>query len=128
LVDGAGEMTLAEFHYVANFFGAGHRGNERAHVRDVSKELLDGSDAHGSVTVAEEGGGEHFEEFFDVAEEEIIFVAVVGIEGGAADLCAIEDVLDGDAFEWFFVHECDEGIAKAVTRGANAAVDFLFDW
>jgi hypothetical protein len=127
LVDGAGEMALAEFHYVADFFGGGHGGNELTHVGDVGEELLNGGDAVRGVVVANEGGGEHFEEVFDVAEEEIIFVAVVGIEGGAADFGAIEDVLDGDGLEGLFVHEGDEGVAEVIARGANAAIDFLFD-
>ena len=127
LVNRAGEMALAEFHDVANFLGGGHGGEELAHVGDMGKELLDGCDAIGSVVVADEGGREHFEEVFDVAEEEIVLVAVVGIEGGAADFGAIEDVLHGDGFERLLVHEGDQGIAKIVARGANAAVDFLFD-
>jgi hypothetical protein len=121
-------MSLAKFHDVANFFGGGHRGYERAHVGDVCEELLDGSDAVGSVSVANEGGGEHFEEIFDVAEEEIIFVTVVSVEGGAADFGAIEDVLHSDGLEGLLVHEGDQSVAKVIARGANAAVDFLFDW
>jgi hypothetical protein len=94
----------------------------------VREELLDGSDAIGSVVLADEGGGHHFPEIFDVAEEEIVLVAVVRIEGGAADVGAIQDMLDGDGFEGLFVHQGDESVAEAVTRGANAAVDFLWDW
>jgi len=104
LIDRAGEMALPKFHHVADFFRGGHRRNELTHVGDVSEELLDGSDAIGGVVVADEGSREHFEEVFDVAEEEIVFVAVVGIEGGAADFCAVEDVLDGDGLEGLFVH------------------------
>jgi len=127
LVDGAGEVSLAKLHDVANFFRGGHGRKELAHVGDVGEELLDGGDAGRGVAAADESSGHHFEEFFDVAEEEIVFVAVVSVEGGAADFGTIEDVLDGDRFERFFVHEGDQGIAKAVTCGANAAVDFLFD-
>ena len=126
LLNGTGEMALAEVENVANFLRGGHRGNELAHLADVGEKLLNGSDAVGGVVVANEGGGHHFEEVFDVAEEEIVFVAVVSVEGGAADLGAFEDVLDGDGFEGFFVHEGDQGIAKGVARGANTSVDFLF--
>ena len=127
LIDGAGEMPLAEFHDVADLLGTRHGGNELAHVGDVGEELLDGSDAGRSVSVADEGGGHHFEKFFSVAKEEIVLVAVVTVERGAAHFCAIEHVLDGDRFEGLFVHEGDEGVAEVIARGSNAAVDFLFD-
>jgi hypothetical protein len=52
----------------------------------------------------------------------------VRVEGGAADFCAVKDVLDGDGLELFFVHEGDESITKAIAGGTNAAVDFLCDW
>lgn len=120
-------MALPKFHHVANFFGVGHRRKELAHIGDVSKELLDGSDAIGGVFVTDEDRGEHFEEVFDIAEEEIVFVAVVGIEGGTADFGAIQDVLDGDRVERLLVHESDEGVAKVIARGANATVDLPFD-
>src|SRR5580698_3434429 len=96
LINGAREMALAEFHDVANFLGGGHRGYELPHVGYVGKKLLDGGDAVGLVVVADECGGEHFEEVFDVAQEEIVLVAVVSVEGRAADFGAIEDLLDGD--------------------------------
>ena len=128
LLDGAGEMALAEVENVANFLRGGHRRNELAHVGDVSEELLDRGDAIGRVVVADEGGTEHFEEVFDIAEEEIVFVAVVRIEGGAADFGAVEDVLDGDGLEWLFVHQGDQGVAKVIARSANATVEFLRGW
>jgi hypothetical protein len=107
LVDGAGEVSLAKFHDVANFFRGGHGSDELTHVGDVREELLDGSDAVGGVSTPDKGGGHHFPKIFDVAEEEIVLVAVVRVEGGAADVCAIEDMLDGYGFEGLFVHQGD---------------------
>jgi hypothetical protein len=127
LVNGAGEVALAEFHDVSNFLGTGHGGDELAHIGDVGEELLDWSDAVGGVAAAHKSSGHQFPKVFYVAEEQIVLVAVVGVEGGAADFGAIEDVLDGDGLEWLFVHEGDQGVAKVIARGANAAVDFLFD-
>jgi len=127
LFDGPGEMALAEVENIANFFGGGHGGDELAHIGDVGEELLDRGDAVRRVIVTDEGGGEHFEEVFDVAEEEVVFVAVVGVESGAADFGAVEDVLDGNGLERLFVHEGDQGVAEVIARGANASVDFLFD-
>jgi len=128
LFDSAGEMALAEVENVSYFLRGGHRRNELAHVGDVSEELLDGSDAIGRVVVADEGGGKHFEEVLDVAEEEIVFVAVVGIESGAADFGAVEDVLDCNGLERLFVHEGDQGVAEIIARSANATVEFLWGW
>jgi hypothetical protein len=121
-------VPLAQVKDVADFLRGCHGGNELTHFGHVGKEFLNRSDAVGGVVVADEGGGHHFEEIFDVAEEEIVFVAVVRVEGGAADLSAIEDVLNSDRFERFFMHERDECIAKAIAGGTNAAVDFLCDW
>jgi thiazole synthase ThiGH ThiG subunit len=94
----------------------------------VREELLDGSDAVGGVSTPDKGSGHHFPEIFDVAKEEIVLVAVVRVEGGAADVGAIENMLDSDGFKVLFVHQGDEGVAEAVTCGANAAVEFLWDW
>ena len=128
LVDSAGDMPLAQVKDVANFLRGCHGGNELTHIGDVGKEFLNRSDAIGRVVMADESGGEHLEEIFDVAEEEIVLVAVVGVEGGAADFCAVKDVLDGDGLERFFMHEGDKSIAKDIAGGTNAAVDFLCDW
>jgi hypothetical protein len=125
LINRAGEMALAKFHHIASFFRGGHRGNELAHIGDVGKEFLDRRDAVGCVSLPDKGGGHHFPEVFDVAEEKIVLIAVVGVKGRAADLGAVEDMLDGDGLEGLFVHEGDESIAEAIARGANAAVDFL---
>jgi hypothetical protein len=119
---------LAQVKDVADFLRGCHGGNELTHFGDVGKEFLNRSDAIGRVVVADESGGEHFEEVLDVAEEEIVFVAVVRVEGGAADFCAVKDVLDGDGLERLFVHEGDESITKAIAGGTNAAVDLLCDW
>jgi hypothetical protein len=126
LIDGAGEKALAEFHHVPNLLGTGHRRDELAHIGDMGEELLDGGDAVGGVAAANQGGGHHFPEVFDVAEEKIVLVGVVGVKSGAADFGAIEDVLDSDGLEGLFVHEGDQSVAEAIAGGANAAVDFLF--
>ena len=76
--------------------------------------------------MADESGGHHFEKIFGVAEEEIVFVAVVRVKGGAADMGAIEDMLDGDDFEGLFVHERDECIAEGISCAANTRVHFPF--
>ena len=90
----------------------------------MGKELPDGSHARGSFSVADESGGHHFEKIFGVAEEEIVFIAVVRVKGGAADVGAIEDMLDGDGFEGLFVHERDECIAEGISCAANTRVHF----
>jgi len=120
-------MALAKFHNIADLFRGGHGSDELAHIRDVGKEFLDGSNAVGGVSLPDKRRGHHFPEVFDIAEEEIVFVAVVGIESGAADFCAVEDVLNSDRLEGLFVHEGDESIAEAIACGANSAIDFLFD-
>ena len=125
LINGASEKTLSEFHHVASFFRRVDRRDEWPHVGDVVEELLDGSDTIGCVAIASKHGGKHFEEVFDVAEEEIILVAVVSVERGAADFGAVEDVLNRDGLKRPLLHECDEGVAESVACSANAAVHFF---
>ncbi len=125
LVNGASEMASTEFHDIASFLRSVHRGHEWPHVGYVFEEFSNGSDTVGSVAMSSEGVGEHLEEVFDVAEEEIVLIGVVSVKSGTADFGAIEDVLDGDGFERLLLHECDESVAEAVACGANAAVDFF---
>jgi hypothetical protein len=49
----------------------------------------------------------------------------VGVKRGAAYFGTIQNVLDRDGFEWLFVHQGDEGIAKNISRGANTPVHSL---
>jgi len=49
-------------------------------------------EAFAAGILAIQHGGEGCEEVFDIAQEQILFVAIVNVEGGAADLGAIEHV------------------------------------
>ena len=56
---------------------------------DVGEEFADRGEAIGLITAAFENGGDELEEIADVAEEEVILVAEMIVEGGAANPGAI---------------------------------------
>lgn len=92
---------------------------------DMGEEFADGGEAIGLIAAAFENGGNELEEIADVAEEEVILVAEMVVERGAANPGAIEDVLDGDGVEGLFLHEGDERVAEGIASAADAAIHFL---
>lgn len=59
----------------------------------------------------------------DEAVQDIEFVEVVIIDGPAADVGAVGDVLDGEVVEAFLRHEPDEGVFDGVLCFLDPAVD-----
>lgn len=122
LFDGTGKTSDGEFAEVGAFAGGGDGGMDFRNVGDVGEEFLDGKEAAGGRLLIGEEAPHHFEEVFDVAEEEVVLIAEVGVEGGATDAGAVEDVLHGDGVEGLLLHELDEGVAEGVSGAADAAV------
>ena len=88
--------------------------NELVRFGDVREEFADGSEAAGFVAAAGQSGGDELEEIVDIAEEEVVLVTEVIVEGGAADAGTSENVLDGDGVERLFLHEGDERVAEGI--------------
>lgn len=124
-LDAARELALTQLEDVLKLLRLDEGRDEVATLGDVGKEFVNRGETIGFVTVAGEGRGHHFEKVFAVGEEEVIFAAEMGVESGAADSSAIEDLLDGDGIEGLFLHEVDEGIAEGVAGLQNPAVHFL---
>jgi hypothetical protein len=68
--------------------------------------------------------GHHLEEVLGIAQKQVILVAEVSVEGGAAYAGAIEDVPHSDLFEWLLAHEIDQRVAECISGAANAAIWF----
>lgn len=129
LLDGAGEVTDAEFADVGGLAGGDERVMEVADFGDVGEELVDWGDSLGRGAAPCEEGRQTFEEVFDVAEKEVLFVAEMGVEGGAADAGAIEELLDGDVVEGLLLDETDERVAEDVAGAADTRVRAIGpDW
>lgn len=122
LLDGAGEAADPEFADIGAFAGGVDGGIEVAHCGQVSEEFLDGEEARGGCSAAGEKSAHQFEEVFDIAEEEVVFIPVVGVEGGAGDTGAVEHLLHSDGVEGLFAHERDEGVPEGVAGAKGAAV------
>src|ERR1035441_8210975 len=94
-----------------------------AHFGDVRKQLADGGDPVRRVLIAQQQGGHCLEKLFEVAEEEVILVAVVGVKRGASDVSSVEDLLHCDRVEGLLLDQGKEGVAQCIAGAADTAVD-----
>lgn len=124
LVDGTGEQPDRKGLNVIPLSRTDECGKNVGYVANVGEEFRDRQQAVRRFTFALEGGGNVFEELFDVAEKQVLFVAIVGVESGAAHAGAVEKILNRDFIESFFLHECEESIAERVARAHNAGISF----
>jgi len=72
---------------------------------DMSEEFCDYGDALRRVGRTAEMCGDRLEELVQVSEQQVNFVAVVSVKGGAADVCAVEHVLHAYLAERLLLHE-----------------------
>ena len=98
---------------------------EVAHLGQVGKEFLDRKEAGGGRARGGSAASPEFEKVLDIGEEEIFFVAVVGIEGAPADAGAVEHLLHRDGFEGLLLHQRDKSVAQRVTGTKDARVGLL---
>src|ERR1700679_2462292 len=89
LFDRPGKTSDGELPEVVSLAGGRDGGVDFGYVGDVGEEFLDGKEAAGGSSLTGEEAAHHFEEVFDVAEEEVVLVAEVGVEGGATDSGAV---------------------------------------
>jgi hypothetical protein len=122
-IDGASEVSLPHLENVVDLARCDQGGMKLAPLGDVSKQLAHGSNATGNLTAPREQVGHGFEEVLDIAEKEIVFIAIVGIKGRAANVGAIEHVLHGNGVERLLVYKFHERIAERVSRAPNATID-----
>jgi hypothetical protein len=92
------------------------------------EHLRDGSYAKRFFLVDDEPGTHVLEESFELAEEQVVLITEVQIEGGTADGGAVEDVLHGDIFNGSLVNQLEESHAEPVARAAGAGIGFAVFW
>lgn len=122
ILDGTRKESLAERTYFMNLPGVHHRHIELAHFTDVRKYFVHGQQALRASIVPFQLAGTQLKEIFHVAQEEIVLVAIVNVEGGAAHTGAIEHVLHRDVVETFLLQESDESIAKHIACSHDASI------
>jgi hypothetical protein len=99
LFDAAPEVCQAELHHILDASGFNQRIVEGAALADVREQFLHRRHAFRFTPGARERSRHSFKEVVDVAEEEIVRVPKVGVEGGAAHSGAVENLLDADLLE-----------------------------
>src|SRR5207302_9556930 len=109
-----------------NSAGLSQRGVKLLRFGDVRKELAHRRDAVGFFLAPREHRSYRLKKLIGVAEEEIILVAVVNIESGAADSRPIKHVLHRDRVKRLLLHENDQRVSQTVAGTQHAAVSFLF--
>jgi len=62
-------------------------------------------------------------EFLETAPQEILFSGVVGIEGGAANICLVQDILDRDGLIALAQDQSDQRLVERFARTRRAPVD-----
>src|ERR1700733_8659556 len=95
---------------------------ELAHIGEMREEFLYRRDSRLRRSLASEQSADDFEEVLHVAEKQVILVAIVSVEGGAADSGAIEHLLNGDVVEWLFLNQLNEGVSERLARAPDAAI------
>jgi hypothetical protein len=70
--------------------------------------------------------GHHFPEVLDIADKQIIFIAVVRIKGGPTYSGAIQHFLHGNRLEWPLMHQLNQRIAERVSGPERAPVSSWF--
>ena len=89
---------------------------------DVAKQFGYRRNAVRSFAAPRNQRGHPCPELFDVAHEQIVFVAIVSVKSRAADPGSVEHMLDGDGFERFFLHKLHQRIAQGIARVEHARV------
>ena len=111
LFDAAGEMFLSQFHHVVHSARFNQGIVKRTHLRYVREQFLNRCDSFGFVAESREGRGHSLEKVLGVAEEEIVLVAIMRVEGGAAHSGALKNILHGDVVEQFLHEQFHQRIA-----------------
>jgi hypothetical protein len=98
-------VLASEVVKVAEAAGARQGFADMLGLGDMSEEFCDYGDAPRRVGRTGEMCGDRLEELVQVSEQQVNFVAVVSVKGGAADVCAVEHVLHADLAERLLLHE-----------------------
>lgn len=122
--DGTGKESAAQSPYIFQFALRRERGDEVAPIGDVGTEFRYGSETLRACAAARQPGRKPLKKVFDIAEKQIVLVAIMRIKGRAADTGAVENLLHRNIFERFLADQLDERIAQGVACAKNTPVRF----
>ena len=120
--DAAGKVALGQVEEVFEVAGVGEHAVELVLVADVRKEFGDRHHAMRSVFAITERVAHGFKERLQLADEQVVFVAVVEVKGGAADARPVENVLYGDVVDGLLDDEVEQRGAQLQARAADAGI------
>src|SRR5438132_13935934 len=88
------------------------------------EQLADRCDPIRLLASARQHRGEGPPEIVDVADEEIVLVAVMHVERRAADAGTIENILHRDGVECLLQHQLDQSVAEAIASADGPSIEF----
>src|SRR5260370_32471294 len=88
----------------------------------MAEEVAEGGKAVGDRSKPYQMICHHLKEVLNVAEEQVIFVAIVRIESRTANARPVQHVQHSDFLERFLVHQFDQGVAEHISRAADTAI------
>ena len=125
LLNRAGKVLLPHLLEVTHLARGNNRRVQVAHLRDVRKQLSRSwCDTVRAIRVAQQQGGHGLEKILQIAEKQVVFVAIVRVKRRASDVRAIKHLLDCDGVERLLLDQREQCIAQRVAGAANPAVDF----
>src|SRR5208282_772113 len=99
LLDPPRKVPPAQLHGIVNLPRRDHGRIKLTHIGHMEEEFPYRRNTLRNFTTPGELRGHQLEEFLHVTHQQIVFIAVVGVEGRASHTCAVEHVLDGNGGE-----------------------------
>jgi hypothetical protein len=122
--DAASEMAFGEIVEIFEVTGLGENAVELILIADVREKFGHRRDAFRLVSLIAECVAHGFAEHFELAEEQVVDVALVKVEGGSADAGAVEDILYSDFADGLLEDEIEKCGAELHACAADTGVVF----
>src|SRR5437588_5531567 len=94
-------------------------------ILQVTKQWQDGHAPASFDILPFDVGNESVKELFKIALQQVFFITIMSIKSGAADICSINHILDGDLVIVLFENQFDERLAQRAPRATGPTIIFL---
>src|SRR5262249_3288261 len=122
--DPASEVALGKIEKRVDTAGVDQSAIELPRTSDMRKKFRHWRNAMGFLLLPAERVSPHFQALLQLAEEQVVLVAVMKIESGAAHAGAIEHFLQRDLVDGLLLDQRDQRIAQPVARSPDALIRF----
>src|SRR5215207_6158718 len=68
---------------------------------------------------------QRFDHTVQLVDEQIVLIPIMGVEGGASNVRALDQIIDGDGAIAFFAHQRNEGCTQHMSGPLAAAIVFI---